>query len=56
MNEEQKRAREVLQDLLALDEGLTNWEIDFIESVNQWQSDLTPKQIETLDKIYEKRC
>jgi hypothetical protein len=54
--DDQKRARDHLADLLALDSGLTAWEVDFIDSVSKWDGDLTPKQIKTIYKIYERRC
>ena len=56
MLEEQMYARNCLQELLDLDEGLTRWEVDFIESLSNWSNDFTPKQIETIYKIYERKC
>ena len=56
MNEQQKEAREHLADVLELDEGLTPWEVDFVENVSHWEGDFTPKQIATINKIYERMC
>jgi hypothetical protein len=56
MNDHQKEAREHLADVLELDEGLTQWEVDFIENLSNWEGDLTPKQIATINKIWEKLC
>jgi len=55
MSDEQRDAEERLQELLDVDEGLTQWEVDFIESMSRWEGDFTPKQIATIDKIYERR-
>ena len=54
--EVQKSAREFLAELLELDEGLTPWEVDFVESVSHWENDFTPKQIATINKIWERMC
>ena len=52
--EQQKSAREFLAELLEIDEGLTSWEVDFIESLSNWENDFTPKQIATINKIYDR--
>ena len=54
--DEQEEAREILDELLSLDCGLTDWEVNFLDSVDKWEGDLTPKQIATIEKIYERRC
>ena len=56
MKTEQEKAREHLQDLLNLNAGLTEWELEFVESVSKWTDDLTDKQIAMIYKIYERRC
>lgn len=55
MDLEQLRARDVLDDLLNVESGLTAWEMDFIEDMDgkrgrQW----TEKQIDCLDRIYKR--
>ena len=34
----------------------TEWEINFIESVQEWTGDFTDKQKAVIDRIYEKAC
>ncbi len=46
--------REMLDDLLDQDSGLTAWEIDFLESLDQWDGDLTLNQSEKLKDIYDR--
>lgn len=54
---EQSRARDVLGDLLDCDEGLTAWEITFIDDMDTKRGfDWSEKQIACLDKIYERVC
>ncbi|MCE5324925.1 MAG: hypothetical protein LLG01_00775 [Planctomycetaceae bacterium] len=53
--EEQENLRGMLQELLDLESGLTDWEIEFLDSLNNWQGDFRPKQAETLQKIYDRR-
>ncbi len=45
---EQKKANAHLADLMALEDGLTAWEIDFIESVEAQDYPLTERQIDTI--------
>lgn len=52
----EKKDREHLQDLLALEKGLANWEVEFIESLNHWEGEFTDSQREVLYQIYERRC
>ena len=46
----------MLDELLDIEQGLTQWELDFIDNLdNKWRRlDLTQKQTATLRKIYEK--
>ena len=34
----------------------SEWEVNFIESVQQWQGDYSPKQEEVIRRIYKKVC
>lgn len=52
----ERQAREHLCDLLALERGLTQWEVDFIDNMDKRAFDLTTKQIEKIYEIYEQRC
>ena len=57
MNEEQVRARDVLDDLLKVEGGLSGREMDFIENMDR-KRNLTwsEKQINWLDRIYARVC
>ena len=46
--------QDVLQELLDIESGLTDWEVGFIESLLNRQGDFTQKQKDMLDKIYER--
>ncbi len=43
---------------LETEDGLSSWEVDFVSSVTDWflkeGRELTPKQFETLERIYHK--
>jgi hypothetical protein len=56
MINEQDRARDHLENLLADEAGLTNWEINFIDDTSKWQGDFTQAQIDMIYKIYDKVC
>jgi len=46
-------------DLLALDEGLTPWEVEFTESIDRRLSggrDLSEKQIALVHKLWDRLC
>ena len=56
-SERQRMAREHLSDLLALERGLTQWEVDFTDAVDKRAlDDLSQAQMEKIYEIYEKRC
>jgi hypothetical protein len=47
----------MLQELLDLDSGLTDWELDFLDGprgLTKWQGDFTPKQFNCLEKIWNR--
>ena len=50
----------MLEELLKLDHGLTDWEVEFIDSLdkrlNDKGRDLTDKQYKKLEQIYEENC
>ncbi len=46
--------RKMLDELSELEEGLNDWQIDFIESVNKWEGNFTQKQSETIMRIWGK--
>lgn len=47
---------DMLEELLNLESGLSQWEMEFIESLSNWDGVFTGKQAETLTKIYDKLC
>ena len=47
-----------LDDLLALDEGLTDWEVNFVTSVDdmrRWRGYVTTRQAQTIAKVWDRR-
>ena len=46
--------RDMLEELLAVEHGLTNKEIDFLDSLNDWEGCFTVPQSNWLKKIYER--
>ena len=53
--EDMENYRGMLQELLDLDSGLTDWEVNFLDDLHEWTGDFTPKQAETLQRIYDRR-
>lgn len=52
-----------LDALLELEDGLSEWEVGFVEDMANrrkadpnWVDRLTQKQIDCIERIYEKRC
>jgi len=46
--------RDMLQELLNVDAGLSDKEINFLDSLHDWTGNFTPKQIAWLDRIYSR--
>jgi hypothetical protein len=51
--EDMTELRGMLSELLALESGLSNWEIEFLDSLNEWTGCFTEKQAEKLSTIYK---
>jgi len=51
---EMNNFRDMLEELLAVEHGLTNKEIDFLDSLNDWEGCFTVPQANWLEKIYER--
>lgn len=52
---EQTEAEEILDELLALEAGLSSWELDFIESLDgQRDRGFSEKQMDVLRRMEEK--
>ena len=49
-----------IQDLLDLDEGLSEWEVEFVESIYQTfeirEFGLTDRQIEKVHDLWDRHC
>lgn len=55
MDQEQNRARQVLDELLEVEGGMSGKELDFIENMDsQRERDWSEKQIKWLDDIWER--
>jgi len=49
----------MLRELCEIDQGLTDWEVGFIDSLTDWIKlgrQLTPRQAQTLERIHDKHC
>lgn len=56
---EMGRLRGQLQDLMVLEESLSDWELDFLDGekgLTQWEGKFSVKQAAKLDEIYMSRC
>lgn len=55
MSEEQQR---MLTDLLDLEDGLNDWEVEFVEDLSHRppDRDLSDKQADKLQQIYNEHC
>lgn len=53
---QQQNANAHLGDLMKLEEGLTAWEITFIESLHAQEFPLTERQIDVIYKLYDRLC
>ena len=45
----------MLLELLQVENGLSAWEIDFLDNLNsEWNGDFTDRQAAVIEKIYER--
>jgi len=51
-----REAKDCLNALLELEEGLTDWEVNFIDSIILQSYPMTEKQETAIFKIYDKKC
>ena len=49
-----KEYRKMVSELLDLESGLSDREIEFLENLNRWTSDFREKQIDWLYKIWNR--
>ena len=52
-NDKMSELRSILQELLDLDDGLSPWTLDFIDSLANWDGAFTERQGQTLENIYK---
>lgn len=45
--------KDLLEELLSVEEGLTKWQVEFIESLYNWDGRFTVAQADQLNKVYE---
>jgi phage antirepressor YoqD-like protein len=46
---------ELLDELLAVDSGLTDWEVEFIENMSKWRGLFSVRQAAKIEKIHGER-
>ncbi len=51
---EMPQYKDLLDELLDVEEGLKKWEIEFLETLCDWEGCFTKPQARTLNKIYER--
>ena len=51
---EMENYRGMLDELLDVESGLSNWDCDFLDTLYEWDGAFTEPQAETLQKIYDK--
>lgn len=56
MDEKQKRLRGQVKDLCNVEEGLSEWEVNFVNDMYNWQGDYHPKQEKKIDELYMEHC
>lgn len=54
--QEQENAIELLAELNEIDSGLSNKELEFMQSLNDWDGIFTEAQYEYLQIVYEGHC
>jgi len=50
----QPNMRPMIAELLAVEEGMSDWEIDFCEGLDKWEYDFTPRQVAALERMWNK--
>jgi hypothetical protein len=51
---EQKDYRNMVRELLELDEGLSRWEIEFTEYMDKWSDNYTDNQMRKIEQLWNK--
>ena len=50
------RHREMLEELENCSDQLSGWEVDFVDSLQNWDGDFTERQEEVLEDMYDNHC
>ena len=54
MGTNQRQLRAMVADLLEAEEGLTDWEVEFVEKMSEWRGDYRGRQPETIERIWDR--
>lgn len=54
--DEQQQLRCMIDELCDLDEGLSSWEVNFVESMSHWVGRFTQLQADKIRSLYEEKC
>ena len=52
---DQPELKRMVKELCDLEDGLTPWEVEFVERVSRWTGDFTDRQAHTIEKIWNER-
>ena len=53
---EMEELRELLDELCDVDHGLSNFEMDFIQNLSEWEGCFTEPQADFLREVHERHC
>lgn len=53
---DETEARKCLESLLQIESGLSDWEVEFIESCSKRRDYLSDKQIDKIAEMYDMYC
>ena len=56
MSLSQEQAKDYIEELLQVEGGLSAWEIDFIEAMENREADYTPNMLEKIEQVWSKHC
>lgn len=50
----QDEAREYVTQLLDVEDGLTDWEVEFVDKISNWGRDYTDRQLQTIADLHRR--
>jgi len=53
-NSSQEQLRAMVADLLEVEAGLTGWEVNFVEKMNDWRGDYRGRQPARIEQIWDR--